>query len=410
MSLAATTRAGLQADPRPTLYRILFAVSLVHLFNDSIQSVIASINPILKTEMGLTYTQIGLVGFMLNFTASIMQPVVGLYTDAKPSPYLLPLGMVSTFLGMLTLAFATSYPLVLLSVFLVGIGSAVFHPEGSRVASMAAGSRRGLAQSIYQVGGNAGQALAPLMTIFIFYKLGLRGAIWFTLVAGAAIAVQYGISVWYRGQLQLRPKKAKNTDVRIVSADRKRRIAFAMTMLLFFVFARSWYGACISNFYAFYAIDHFHLADESHAQLYIFLFLAAGAVGTFFGGPLSDRFGRRNLIFFSMLGSAPFALILPYAGPQLAFWLLTIMGFILLSSFSVTVVYAQDLLPGKVGTVSGLVIGLAFGLGALGAVSLGSLADNTSPDFVLKLCSFLPLFGLVTFFLPSDTKLKEWAA
>jgi FSR family fosmidomycin resistance protein-like MFS transporter len=393
---------------RATLYPILFAISLVHLFNDSIQSVIPAIFPILQEQMKLTYTQLGFVGFALSFTASLMQPVVGIFSDARPTPGLLPLGMVSTFLGMLSLAFAPNYTLVLCSVFLVGIGSAVFHPEASRVAYMAAGQRRGLAQSIYQVGGNGGQALAPLMAVFIFYPLGQFGAIWFTLVAGAAILVQLLVARWYRGQLLSNPRASRNSRVKIVSVEHRNKIVFAVVLIVFLVFARSWYGACISNYYLFYLRDVLSIKTQA-GQYFIFAFLAAGALGTFLGGPLADRFGRKTVLFLSMMAAAPFALLLPYAGPALSLVLLIIIGLILLSSFSVTVVYVQELVPGKIGTVTGLITGLAFGLGAIGSVALGNLADFTGISFVMKLCSFLPLLGMLTVFLPSDRQLKAWS-
>jgi FSR family fosmidomycin resistance protein-like MFS transporter len=332
-----------------------------------------------------------------------------MYTDARPSPWLLPVGMISSLLGMLSLAFAGNYAIVLLSVILVGIGSAVFHPEASRVAHMAAGARRGLAQSIYQVGGNAGQALAPIMTALIFYPLGQRGAIWFTLVAGAAVFVQIFVARWYGTYLLVQSKIKKSVKSIKLTKARKKEITSAVILLIFLVFARSWYGAGISNYYVFYIHETFLIAKEN-AQYYIFCFLAAGALGTFFGGPISDMIGRRNTIFFSMLGAAPFALMLPYADRTWTFVLLLIIGFINLSSFSVTVVYAQELIPGKIGTVTGLIIGLAFGLGAIGALALGSLIDWLGIATVMKMCSILPMIGLLTILLPSDHKLKAWAA
>lgn len=394
-------------DIKPTVYRILFAIGLVHLLNDSIQSVIPAIFPILKDEMGLSYTQVGWVQFAINFTASIMQPVVGLYTDRKPSPYMLPIGMTSTLIGMLLLAFAHSYWVVLLSVCFVGLGSAAFHPEGSRVSHMAAGGRKGLAQSIFQVGGNAGQSLAPIMTKWIFIPLGLFGSIWFTGVAAIAIAVQLYIARWYKVVLQDAPVKAKSVVKRVVSPQRRKQVMFAISVLIFLVFVRSWYGAAMSGYFAFFLQDTYGISID-RAQNFIFLFLAAGAVGTFFGGPIADRFGKRNVIFFSMLGSAPFALLLPHVSVGWAYVLLVIIGVILLSSFSVTVVYAQMLFPGKVGTVSGLITGLAFGLGGIGSVVLGNLCDAIGTPRVMELCAFLPLLGVLTFLLPTDRKLKEW--
>jgi len=411
-STAASPKPGSQGlqgtgDIKPTVYRILFAISLVHLLNDSIQSVIPAIFPILKSEMGLSYTQVGWVQFAINFTASIMQPVVGLYTDRRPSPYMLPIGMTSTLIGMLLLAFAPSYGVVLLAVCCVGLGSAAFHPEGSRVSHMAAGGRKGLAQSIFQVGGNAGQSLAPIMTKWIFIPLGLFGSIWFTAVAAVAIIVQMYIASWYKVVLKSAPAKAKTAVQRAMNPQRRKQVLFAICMLVFLVFVRSWYGAAMGGYFAFFLQDKYGLSID-RAQDFIFLFLAAGAVGTFFGGPLADRFGRRNLIFFSMLGSAPFALLLPHVSFTWAYILLVIIGFILLSSFSVTVVYAQMLYPGKVGTVSGLITGLAFGMGGIGSVVLGNLCDTLGTTRVMELCAFLPLLGILTFLLPSDRKLKEW--
>nr|WP_225948410.1 MFS transporter [Paenibacillus sp. OAS669] len=387
--------------------RILLAISIVHLFNDSIQSIIPAILPILKDSMQLSYMQAGIIVFSLNMTSALMQPAIGLYSDRKPSPYMLPLGMGLTCLGVLGLAFSPNYGMILVSVIFVGLGSAIFHPEGSRVAHMAAGSRRGLAQSIFQVGGNAGQSLASIMTALIFAPLGQRGAIWFVLVAGLAIAVQMYIARWYSGYMAANPRPVKKSAAHANRPARKKQIAFAFTMLIFLVFARSWYHSGVSTYYPFYLMEKFNLSLE-HAQIYIFLFAAAGAVGTFLGGPLADRFGRRNMIFFSMLGSAPLALVLPYANAFWAYVILLINGLIILSSFSVTVVYAQELVPGKVGTVSGLITGMAFGLGALGAVALGGLIDKFHLEAVMQMVSFLPLLGLLTFFLPSDKKLKEW--
>lgn len=394
-------------DIKPTVYRILFAIGLVHLLNDSIQSVIPAIFPILKSEMGLSYSQVGWVQFAINFTASIMQPVVGLYSDRKPSPYMLPIGMASTLTGMLLLAFAHSYWVVLLSVCFVGLGSAAFHPEGSRVSHMAAGARKGLAQSIFQVGGNFGQSLAPVMTKWIFIPLGLFGSIWFTGVAAIAIVVQMFIARWYKAELANFPVKPKSTVKRAVNPVHRKRVLFAIYVLIFLVFVRSWYGAAMSGYFAFFLQDNYGMSIN-RAQDFIFLFLAAGAVGTFFGGPIADRFGKRNVIFFSMLGSAPFALLLPHVGITWSYVLLVVIGVILLSSFSVTVVYAQMLFPGKVGTVSGLITGLAFGLGGIGSVVLGNLCDWIGTTRVMELCAFLPLLGILTFLLPTDSKLREW--
>ncbi|MGD6818479.1 MFS transporter [Metabacillus sp. 113a] len=392
--------------PNPTVYPILFAIGFVHLLNDSMQSVVPAVFPILEQSMNLSYSQLGWIGFALSMTSSIMQPVVGWLTDRKSAPYVLPFGMGLSMAGMLGLAFAPGFEYVLLSVIFIGLGSAAFHPEGSRVAYMAAGEKRGLAQSIYQVGGNLGQSLAPLMTILIFIPLGQFGSIWFTLVAALAVLVLLFVSRWYSHQLVRFPKAAK-FHTKPVTGERKMQSGFAITLLVFLVFARSWYSAGISNYFQFYLIEDYGISIKE-AQYFIFLFLASGVIGTFLGGPLADRFGKRNVILFSMVGSAPFALILPHVRLIWIYPLFFIIGLIVLSSFSVTVVYAQELFPGKIGTVSGLIIGLAFGMGAIGSAFLGMLADAWGLYAVMILCSLLPVIGILTVFLPSDQKLKDW--
>ncbi len=394
---------------KTTLYPILIAISVVHLLNDTIQAVIPAIFPILEDTLALSYFQVGLIAFALQMTASVMQPVVGLYTDRKPSPYLLPIGMVSTLIGMLVLGYASHFIWALVAVIFVGIGSAVFHPEGARVAYMAAGPRRGLAQSIFQVGGNGGQALAPLLTLLVFAPLGQKGAWWFTLVAAAAILVQLYIARWYRQELHTLSLKPKSTKQRSFPPGRKKQIAIAMIMLLLFVFARTWYHTGISVYYPFYLINEAGITYED-TLIYTFLFLAAGALGTFAGGPLADRYGRKNVMLFSMLGSAPLALILPHVTGWIAYILISLIGFIILSSFSVMVVYGQELIPGKVGMVSGLIIGLAFGLGGIGAAALGGLADQLGLPFIMSFTSFLPLLGVIAWLLPSDRTITAWNA
>lgn len=406
---ADTLPSTQQPAVKPTVYRILLAISLVHLLNDTIQSIIPAIMPILKDSMKLNFVQVGAVAFALNITAAVLQPLIGYYSDRRPSPFLLPLGMALTCIGVLGLALSQSYWLIILSVVCIGIGSAVFHPEASRVAYFAAGSQRGLAQSIFQVGGNSGQALASVMTIFIFARLGQLGAIWFTFAAGAAIAVQLLIARWYgRALVSDTIARKQQGPPKRMPAARRKQIGFALILLIAMVFARSWYHAGVTLYYPFWMMDHFGYTLE-RVQLYILLFTGAGVFGTFMGGALSDRFGRRNLIFFSMLGAVPFALMLPYLNPFWAYFILPIIGFIILSSFSVTVVYAQELMPGRIGTVSGLILGLAFGLGALGSLALGGLSNWLGVDFVIQTVSFLPLLGLLTLLLPSDRKLREWS-
>jgi len=386
-----------------TVYKILFAISIGHFLNDCMQSVVPALFPIIQQSMKLSYTEIGWIAFTLNITSSILQPVFGVIADKKPSPYLLPVAMLSSLLGILGLAIAPNFYLVLLSVLFIGFGSAIFHPEGSRVSYMAAGKKRGLAQSIYQVGGNAGQSLAPVFTALIFVQLGQFGTIWFTLLATIGIIVLFQVSNWYKRELTYRGYTKKQQSERELIINKE--IVLAICLLIFLVFARSWYGAGISNFFHFYLMEKFNFSIE-HAQLYVFIFLLAGVLGTFLGGPLADRFGKRTILLFSLIGSAPFALLLPHAPFWLVGILLFIIGFILQSSFSVTVVYAQELLPGMIGLVSGLIVGLAFGMGALGAVVFGVIGDNYSLQTIMVICSCLPLLGVLTYLLPTDQRIK----
>ncbi|WP_404428138.1 MFS transporter [Sutcliffiella horikoshii] len=409
---AQKIRQDTATNETSTVYPILFIIGLVHLLNDALQSVVPALFPVLQNSMGLTFTQLGLIAFALNATSSLIQPVVGIITDKRPSPYALPIGLTFSLFGIIGLALAPSFWVIIISVLFIGLGSAAFHPEGSRVAYMAAGNRRGLAQSIYQVGGNSGQALAPLMAAYILLPLGQKGVLWFTIVAAAAVLLLLYIAAWYKQQVANtnRPLIQKKKTIKVKSTDKsignKRIIIFSICLLVFLVFARSWFHAGITNFYAFYAIENYGI-PIADSQIYIFVFLGAGAVGTFFGGPLADRFGKRLVISLSMLGSAPLALLLPFVGPTFAYILVAIIGFIILSSFSVTVVYAQELVPGRIGLVSGLIVGLAFGMGAVGSVALGVLADwvGLTNTIIFTVC--LPFIGLLTFFLPSDKKVRE---
>lgn len=395
-----STPAGTAA---PTVYRMLFAISIAHLLNDSLQAVIPALLPIVEKNLALTFTQVGMILLVMNLTSSVLQPFVGYFSDRKSIPLLPPLALIVSGLGMLALAFSGNYYFVLLAVACVGIGSAIFHPEASRFAHLASGPRRGLGQSIFQVGGNAGQALAPLMTILVFANLGQTGAAWFLLPALLASGILLYVALWYRGQQRLK----KATAAPVTYTNRNKRL-IALGLLIVIVSVRSWMNAGYQSFYQFYLM-YMKDMDYANAQLVIFGFLFAGAIGTFFGGPLSDRFGKRNLLIISTLGSLPMTLLTPYVSGFWAFPLLVISGFIMLSSFSVTVVYAQELLPGKIGTVSGLIIGLAFGMGGMGALVFGYLADLYSLSFVILLCSFLPLIGFMGFFLPKDKTLREWA-
>jgi MFS transporter, FSR family, fosmidomycin resistance protein len=389
-----------------TVYSILFAISIVHLLNDSMQSSISALFPVLKDSLNLNFAQIGMIAFCMNITASVLQPLIGLYADKHPKPYILPIGVCFTLLGIIALANAPTYGFVLLAVISVGVGSAIFHPESSRVAYMAAGQKRGLAQSIFQVGGNIGSSLGPVMTAIIFIPLGQHGVIWFTFAAGTAIIIQFFVAGWYSRQNLLSRKIAKpNKSTNQGNLLSKRQVAFALTILMSLVFSKNVYMASITSFYSFFLMGNFGITVQ-HAQLFLFAFLVAAAAGTFIGGPLADRFGRRNIIWLSILGTTPFSIMLPYAN---MFWsgvLCICAGFVISSAFSIIVVYAQELLPGKVGLVSGLFFGLAFGLGGLGSAVLGYVADETSIAFIMKICSFLPLIGLLTVFLPKDETLR----
>ena len=391
-----------------TIYSILFIIGICHLLNDTLQAVIPAMYPILEESLGLTFTQLGMITLTLNMVASVMQPVIGLYTDRRPLPAAMPLGLTSSMLGMLGLAFAPNFWTILISVFFIGIGSATFHPEGSRVAYLAAGPRRGLAQSIYQVGGNTGQALAPVITALVLVPLGQFGAVWFTLIAGLAVLFLIYIARWYATQMSVLtkkvPKKKKQTER---DKNISKAVKSALVVLVFIVFARSWYVVAISNFYAFYIIENYGFSIAK-AQIYIFTFLFMGAVGTFAGGPLADQFGKRNVIIYSFLLAVPLALAIPYVGPLVAIILLALLGLIVMSSFSVAVVYAQELMPGSIGMVSGLIVGLAFGMGGIGSVALGSMIDWVGLTPTMVAISLLPLLGLLSYMLPSDEKISEW--
>ncbi|MEH7082407.1 MFS transporter [Neobacillus drentensis] len=391
-----------------TMYKILFIIGLCHLLNDAIQAVVPAMFPILEKSMGLSFTQLGIIAFSLNMVSSVMQPIVGFITDKKPMPYALPVGLTFTLVGILGLGFASSFGLIVLSVLFIGLGSAVFHPEGSRVAYMAAGNRRGLAQSIYQVGGNTGQALAPLITALILVPLGQIGASWFTVVAALAVILLVYIANWYHQRLIVSPnvlKKKKSSAG--TNKGLTKEVKTTLVLILLLIFARTWYTSGITNFYTFYAIKEYSLTIKQ-SQLFLFAFLVSGAVGTFFGGPLSDRFGKKTIISISMLTTVPFSILIPYAPPTLAFIFLIITGFILMTSFSVTVVYAQELVPGKIGTMSGLTVGLAFGMGAIGSVGLGYIADWIGMQTMIRWLGVLPLLGIIAFFLPTDKKITEW--
>ncbi|MDR3482992.1 MAG: MFS transporter [Burkholderiaceae bacterium] len=381
-----------------TSFKVLGAISVSHLLNDMIQSLILAIYPILKGGFDLSFGQIGLITLTYQITASLLQPVIGLYTDHRPQPYSLPIGMGFTLVGIVLLSVAPSFYVILLAAALVGTGSAIFHPESSRVARMASGGQHGLAQSLFQVGGNFGSSLGPLLAAVVIAPYGQKSIAWFALAALLGIVILLQISKWYaHHRLGSRGKASKHADA--VALPRKK-VAFAIGILLTLIFSKYFYLASIGSYFTFYLINKFQLPLQS-AQLYLFAFLFAVALGTVIGGPVGDRIGRKYVIWASILGVAPFTLMLPYAN---LFWsgvLVVIIGVVLASAFSAILVYAQELIPGKIGMVSGLFFGFAFGMGGIGAAVLGNLADHAGIDFVYKLCSFLPLLGVIAAFLPN---------
>ncbi|MEO6917957.1 MAG: MFS transporter [Collimonas sp.] len=382
-----------------TGFRVLGAISFAHFLNDMIQSLILSIYPLLKGNFNLSFAQIGLITLTYQMTASILQPLVGLYTDKHPKPYSLALGMGFTLVGLLILSVAPSYGILLFAAALVGTGSSIFHPESSRVARMASGGRHGLAQSIFQVGGNAGSSMGPLLAAWVVIPHGQTSIAWFSAAALLAILVLWQIGNWYkRKRLEAKGKPAK-AQHHYVALPRKK-VMFSIGILLMLIFSKYFYMASLSSYFTFYLIDKFQLSVQA-AQLHLFVFLFAVAAGTVLGGPIGDKVGRKLVIWVSILGVAPFTLMLPYAN---LFWtgvLTVVIGVILASAFSAILVFAQELVPGKVGTVSGLFFGFAFGMGGIGAAALGKLADMTSIGFVYQVCSFLPLIGLLAMFLPN---------
>ncbi len=392
---AAASAAG--APRTGTVYPVLFAMSFCHLLNDMMQALVPAIYPILKETYQLDFTRIGLITLTYQMTACLFQPAVGLYTDHRPRPYSLAFGMGFTLVGLLAASAAGSYPLLLASVALIGCGSAIFHPEASRVARMASGGRFGLAQSIFQVGGNAGSALGPLMAALVILPGGQKSVAWFAAAALLAALVLARIGNWYA--LALADRASRPTRARADPALPRRTVIVAICVLVSLSFAKGFYVSSITSYFQFYLIETFHV-DVSTAQKLLFLFAASVAGGTFLGGPLGDRFGRRAILWFSMLGALPFSLALPYASLPMTIVLVMLVGVVIASTFSVIVVYAQELMPGKTGLVAGIFFGLSFGVSGIGAAVLGHVADVTSIGAVYRICSYLPLIGLLVVFLP----------
>lgn len=386
------------------VYPVLFALSISHLLNDTLQSLIPSIYPLVKSSLSLSFTQVGMITFVFQLVASLLQPLVGFYTDKNPKPYSLAFGMGFSLTGLVLLSQAETFPIVLLSVGFIGMGSAVFHPEASRLARMASGGRHGMAQSLFQVGGNAGSAFGPLLAALIIVPYGQSNVIWFSLAALLAIAILYKLAGWYQSNLyRLKKKPAAAGHAETSPVLPRKTIVFSLFILLVLIFSKYFYMTSMHSYFTFFLINKFGVSVQS-SQIYLFLFLFAVAAGTFIGGPLGDRIGRKWVIWISILGVTPFALLLPYAN---LFWtniLSMCIGVIISSAFSAILVYAQELLPGRVGMVSGLFFGLAFGMAGIGSAVLGKLADLTSIQYVFELCAFLPILGLVTGFLPDIEK------
>jgi FSR family fosmidomycin resistance protein-like MFS transporter len=381
-----------------TVYSILFAISFAHLLNDLIQAIIPSVYPILKEKYNLSFSQIGLITFAFQFSASIFQPLVGYYTDKHPKPFSQIYGMMFSLAGIVSLSFADNFYWILLSVVFIGTGSSIFHPESARISNLASGGKRGLAQSIFQVGGNFGTALGPLLVALIVVPYGQIHILWFIIAAMIGLAIISKIAFWYRDHLVIRKNKVQ-PFINLHNLP-KRKVQVSIVILLIVIFSKFFYSASLSSYYTFYIIDKFNLSIKE-AQFHMFIYLIAYAVGTILGGPLGDKIGRKYVIWLSVFGAAPFALLLPYVN---LFWtdvLMVVIGIIISSAFPAILVYAQELLPKKLGMVSGLFYGFAFGMGALGSALLGNLADHTSIQYVYHVCSFLPLIGIICYFLPN---------
>lgn len=380
-----------------TVISVLFAISLSHMLNDIVQSLIPAIYPIVKDKFALNFTQVGLITLCFQLTASILQPFVGRFTDKRPRPYSLLVGMLFSLAGIAALWQAGSYAALLAAVMLVGMGSSIFHPESSRIANAAAGGKRGLAQSVFQLGGTFGSSLGPLLAALIVVPYGLRSLGWFMVIPLIGIAVLYRVGRWYKRTQAIRARRpGKSVLPHGIPAATVRR---AIIILLVLVFSKQFYLAGMSSYYTFYLMGKFGLSVQD-AQMHLFIFLLAGAIGTYLGGPIGDRYGRKYVIWFSILGAAPFTLLLPHAGLAWTGILAAVIALVMSSAFSAIVVYAQELVPGKLGMISGLFYGFSFGMAGIGSALLGTLADHTSIEFIFQVCAFLPLLGLIAGLLP----------
>lgn len=389
-----------------TAFGVLAALSLAHMLNDTMQSIINAVYPLLKENLALTFSQVGLIIFVYQISASIMQPIFGYFLDKKPTAYILPFGMLSTMAGLLGIAYSTRFETLLVSVLFSGAGSSILHPEASRLTSLASGGRRGLAQSVFQVGGSMGYSLGPMLAALFITPYGRGRIASFAMLAFAAIIGLMPVCKWYSKRIS----QAKNSDISTSAQPRrnipKKTVAFIVSILMFLVFSKNFYTASLSNYYTFYLMEKFGMSIEN-SQLMLFAFLFASALGTLLGGPFGDKYGRRLVIWISILGAAPFALLMPYASLKWTFALSLIIGFIMSSAFSAILVYAQEMMPLKLGLVSGMFFGLAFGFGGISSAILGKLTDLYGINFVYALCSFIPLTGMVAYFLPRVRDLQK---
>lgn len=400
MRAQTTTSSQQTSIAHKTVFAVLFSISLSHLLNDMMQAVIPSIYPIVKDQYNFSFTQIGFITLAFQLTASILQPFVGAYTDRNSKPFSLTLAMVFTLSGIIALSLAASFVSFLIAVVLIGFGSSVFHPEASRVAYLASGGRKGLAQSIFQLGGNAGSAIGPLLAAVIVLPNGQISILWFTLAAIAGMIILFAIGKWYQERIQIRKRNPAIILTEIAPGISKSRVIISISILLILVFSKYFYLAGMTNYFTFYLIEKFNVT-VAESQYYLFAFLAAVAVGTIIGGPIGDRFGRKFVIWFSILGAAPFTLLLPHVDLFWTIFLAIVIGVILASAFSAILVYATDLVPGKIGMIAGLFFGFMFGMGGIGSALLGWIADEVNIEYVFRLCAYLPLIGVITVFLPN---------
>jgi MFS transporter, FSR family, fosmidomycin resistance protein len=392
-----TAEAESRASMAGPAYIVLAGISFSHFLNDTMQSLIASVYPILKDNYALDFAQIGLITLAFQFTASLLQPVVGYFTDRKAQPFSLAVGMGFTFFGLIMLSMAHHYGVILIAASLVGLGSAVFHPESARIARLASGGRYGFAQSVFQLGGSFGTSMGPVLAALIVVPFGQSSIAWFSSIAFLAILILWRIGQWYKPQIAAKKFAAPAPHP---DAPSSRRVVIALVVLVALLFSKQLYVSSLSSYYIFYLIDRFGVSTQA-AQMYLFMFLAANAIGAFLGGPLGDRFGRKIVIWFSILGALPFTLALPYAGLSASAVLTIFIGLIISSTTSSIIVFAQELVPHRFGMISGVFFGVAFGIGGLGAAVLGKLADHTSIAFVYQVCAFLPAIGLFAVFLPT---------